>query len=142
MNSRVKVAVLLFTVIPELGACGYSWSQTTVAAGSIAGTVTDPLDAIVVRALVRITDVDTQQVILLVTNSSRSFKSGSLRPGKYELHVAFSRFEPVNTQLIDVFSNAEIKFENRSTVRAASKDDHRQCNLCPERDELRQGELS
>ena len=62
--------------------CGSMLAQSTVGTGSIVGTVTDPSGAVVAGARVTITNLGTAAAMSLTSNSSGSFNSGPLAPGK------------------------------------------------------------
>jgi len=68
----LTLLVLLFSAI--------SVAQTTLATGSITGTVTDPSGAVLSGAKVTITNVDTNQSIELKSNSAGVYTSGPLSP--------------------------------------------------------------
>jgi hypothetical protein len=67
-------------------------AQTTVATGSIVGTVSDPSRAVISGARITITNVATGHVIQLTSNSSGSFHSGALTPGNYKTVISASGF--------------------------------------------------
>jgi len=77
-----------------------SWAamqaQTTVATGSIQGSVTDPSGAVVVGAKVTITNKATGQVITVTTTSSGAYASGALTPGDYSVHVEGQGFKTLD----------------------------------------------
>ena len=58
-------------------------AQSTVATGTIQGTVTDPNGAVVPGATVTITNVATGQASKLTSSSSGTYASGALIPGEY-----------------------------------------------------------
>src|SRR5215470_2483567 len=74
-------------------------AQTTIATGSIQGTVTDPAGAVVVNAKVIITSLDTNQVRETTTSSSGNFSSGSLLPGEYRIRVQAAGFSDVESRV-------------------------------------------
>ncbi len=87
-------------------------SQTTVATGSIVGTVIDPTGATISNATVTVTNLATAQVLHLTTNTAGNFNSGALAPGEYETVISMSGFKSVrvhNTVLVG----------NTSTVNAS-----------------------
>jgi Carboxypeptidase regulatory-like domain len=73
--------------------------QTTVATGSIVGTVTDPQGAVVTGAKVVILNVGTGQAIQLTTNSAGAYNSGALVPGSYRVQVSSKGFKSTSTQI-------------------------------------------
>ena len=80
-----------------------SWAamqaQTTVATGSIQGSVTDPSGAVVVGAKVTITHKATGQVITVATTSSGAYASGALTPGDYSVHVEGQGFKTLDATI-------------------------------------------
>jgi Carboxypeptidase regulatory-like domain len=67
-------------------------AQTTVATGSIVGTVSDLSRAFISGANVMITNAATAQTIVVATNSSGAFDSGALIPGDYKATVSAKGF--------------------------------------------------
>ena len=97
----VALAMLLFLL--ELSPL--SIAQTTVGTGSIVGTVSDPSRAVIAGAKITITNVGTGQVIDLTTNSSGSFNSGALVPGKYKTLVSAKGFRSVEAEVVVFVGN-------------------------------------
>jgi hypothetical protein len=91
----LPLLLLLSLTIITAGA----WAQSTVASGSIQGTVTDPNGAVVPNASVTITNKDTGQSSKLTTTSSGAFASGALQPGNYQVRIEAKGFQ---TQLLNV----------------------------------------
>jgi hypothetical protein len=86
--------------------------QSNVGNGSIQGTVTDPVGAVVSGAKVTITDRSTGQVISTATNSAGSYNSGSLVPSKYMVRVeapGFKTTEVALTVLVNNTANGNVK---------------------------------
>jgi len=86
-------------------------AQTTVATGSIVGTVTDPSGAVVSGAKVTVTNIDTNEVISLTSNSSGAYNSGALSPGNYKVQILLKGFSTVS-------QNVVVQVGNTSTVNA------------------------
>jgi hypothetical protein len=74
-------------------------AQSTVATGSIQGTVTDPNGAVVPNAAVTITNKATGQVTKLTSSGSGTYASGALIPGEYSVRIEAKGFQ---TQLLTV----------------------------------------
>src|SRR6476469_4649267 len=97
-NARFWFAFILsisFTTFALLPA----GAQSTVATGSIQGTVTDPNGAVVPGAAITITNKATGQASKLTSSSSGSYASGALIPGEYEVRIEAKGFQ---TQLLTV----------------------------------------
>jgi hypothetical protein len=89
-------------------------AQTTVAQGSIQGTITDPSGAVVGGVRVTISNKATGQVIATTTNSSGIYSSGALLPGNYVLRVEAKGFKTVEVPItvqVAVTSSGNVKLE-------------------------------
>jgi len=117
----VRFSLLALTTVCALLLSSLAFAQTTVATGSIVGTVTDPSNAVVDGAKVTITNVDTNELISLTSNSAGAFNSGALTPGHYKVQVSAKGFstisEVVNVQVGNTASvNAKLQLGQESTV--------------------------
>ena len=74
-------------------------AQSTVATGTIQGTVTDPNGAVVPGATVTITNAATGQASKLTSSSSGTYASGALIPGEYRVRIEAKGFQ---TQVLTV----------------------------------------
>jgi hypothetical protein len=74
-------------------------AQSTVATGSIQGTVTDPNGAVVPNAAITIKNKATGQTTKLTSSSSGTYASGALIPGEYEVRIEAKGFQ---TQVLTV----------------------------------------
>ena len=74
-------------------------AQSTVATGSIQGTVTDPNGAVVPNAAVTITNKATGQTSKLTSSASGTYASGALIPGEYAVRIEAKGFQ---TQVLNV----------------------------------------
>lgn len=74
-------------------------AQSTVATGSIQGTVTDPNGAVVPNASITITNKGTGQASKLTSSGSGTYASGALIPGEYEVRIEAQGFQ---TQVLTV----------------------------------------
>jgi hypothetical protein len=87
-------------------------AQTTIATGSIQGTVSDPTGAVVKGAKVTIRNTGTGNVLALTATSSGTYTSGALLPGNYVVSAeseGFARVElPVVVQ-VGVTSSGNIR---------------------------------
>ncbi|MGA7219683.1 MAG: carboxypeptidase regulatory-like domain-containing protein [Candidatus Sulfotelmatobacter sp.] len=99
----IALSALLFSSV--------AFAQTTVATGSIVGTVTDPSGAVVSGAKVTVTNIGTNEVINLTSNSSGAFNSGALAPGNYKVQVTLKGFSTIS-------ENVVVQVGNTSTVNA------------------------
>ena len=99
------LAVLFAALVALLNAECSLFAQTTVGTGSIVGAVTDPSDAVINGAKIKITNTATGQVIELATNSSGSFNSGALIPGNYKVQISANGFGSVEVSRIVLLGN-------------------------------------
>jgi hypothetical protein len=116
-NSSLSGArfVLLTTVaLSMLVFCSSSFAQTTVAQGSIQGTVTDPTGAVVSGAKITISNKATGQVSKTTSTSAGTYNSGGLIPGDYVVRVEAAGFKttelPVVVQ-VAVTASGSLKLE-------------------------------
>src|ERR1700743_1309633 len=91
----VFILCICFTTFSVLPAA----AQSTVATGSIQGTVTDQNGAVVPNAAVTITSKATGQASKLTSGGSGSYASGALIPGEYEVRIEAKGFQ---TQVITI----------------------------------------
>jgi hypothetical protein len=96
--ASLSAAVALLVTHPLL-------CQTTVATGSIVGTVSDPSGAIVEGAVVTITNAATGQTIRLITNSAGAFNSGALIPGNYKTQISAKGFSSIEVSTTVLLGN-------------------------------------
>src|SRR5947209_12675680 len=87
------MAVLTFLLATPM------WGQSTIATGSIQGTVTDPNDAVVPNASVTITNSATGEAKKVTPSSSGTFASGALTSGAYEVRIEAQGFQTVLTKI-------------------------------------------
>jgi len=95
-------------------------AQTSIATGSIVGTITDATGAVVPGAKVTITG-STGQTIHLTTGATGSYSSGSLVPGTYSVRIEAKGFKTAQltlSVLVDNTANGSMKLElgQESTV--------------------------
>src|SRR6478609_8785779 len=91
-NQRFWLAFILcisFTTFSLLPA----GAQSTIATGSIQGTVTDPNGAVVPGAAITITNKATGQASKFTSSSSGTYASGALIPGEYEVRIEAKGFQ-------------------------------------------------
>ncbi|HEY6763242.1 MAG TPA: carboxypeptidase regulatory-like domain-containing protein [Candidatus Sulfotelmatobacter sp.] len=114
---RLLALFSLFAMLLSIPA----FAQTSVAQGSIQGSVTDPSGAVIGGAKVIISNKATGQVSTTTTSSSGAYNSGGLIPGDYVVRVEARGFKtsqlPVTVQ-VTVTASGNIKLEvgQESTV--------------------------
>src|ERR1700722_13074728 len=108
----VVLALITLSTLILSSVAGYA--QTTVAQGSIQGTVTDPTGAAVPGARVTIQHKSTGQTSTTATSSSGTYNSGGLIPGEYLVRVEAKGFKtsevPVTVQ-VTVTTSGNVKLE-------------------------------
>src|SRR5215470_12005209 len=80
-------------------------AQTTVATGSIVGSVIDPTGAAIVGAQIIIQNRATAQEFELSSNSTGTYSSGALMPGEYVVQVSAKTFRTVNLRVTVLVGN-------------------------------------
>ena len=113
-RSSARFLVLALVALSALLLSSVAFGQTTVATGSIQGSVTDPTGAVISGARVTITHKSTGQVITTSTNSAGAYTSGSLIPGDYVVRVEAKGFSTTETQLViqvGVTSTGNVKLQ-------------------------------
>ena len=109
-----RFMVLALITLSALLLSSSAFAQTTVAQGSIQGSVTDPTGAVVNGAKITIRNKGTGQVATTTSSSAGTYNSGGLIPGDYEVRVEAPGFKttvlPVVVQ-VTVTASANIKLE-------------------------------
>lgn len=98
-----------------------AFAQTTLATGSIVGTISDTSGAVVSGARITITSTTTARTITASTTSAGTYNSGPLVPGPYRVKVEAKGFKTAQltlTVLVDNAANGNAKLEvgEESTV--------------------------
>lgn len=88
----LSISFITFSMLPAV-------AQTTIATGSIQGTVTDPNGAVVPNASITVTNKATGQSNKFTSSSSGGFSTGALTPGEYEVRTEAKGFK---TQVLSV----------------------------------------
>jgi hypothetical protein len=91
--NRYFIVVLALAVLLVGFGARQAFAQSTVASGSIQGTITDPSGAIVPDAKITITNRDTGQTEKLKTSSTGLYSSAALNPGNYTVRVEAANFK-------------------------------------------------
>ena len=81
LSRRSWKALILFFVLAFCVGAQWAFSQASISAGNIVGTVTDESGAIVPGAKVTITNKGTGQQLTLIANSSGIYNSGPSNSG-------------------------------------------------------------
>ena len=69
--------------------------QSTIATGSIQGTILDSSGAVIPSAKVTIRNKDTDQTFQVATSSSGAYTSGAIVPGNYSVRAEAQGFKTV-----------------------------------------------
>ena len=96
--------ILLFAILVLITRATIS-AQTTVATGSIVGTVIDPSGAAIAGAKIIIRNRATAQEFELTSNSTGTYSSGALMPGEYAVQASAKTFRTVNLRVIVLVGN-------------------------------------
>jgi hypothetical protein len=116
-----RFAAFMFPLLIVLVFAGQAWSQTTIANGSIQGTITDPTGASIPNARISITNTDTGQKLEMKASANGTFSSGPLIPGNYIVRVEVSNFKtsqlPITVQVgVTSAANLQLEVGSASTV--------------------------
>lgn len=109
--ARVGFWLVLLAMLALLSSAAFA--QTTVATGSIVGTVTDATGAVVAGAKVTIVG-STGQTIKTTTGGQGGYSSGSLVPGAYTVRVEAKGFKTAQLPLdvrVSNSANGSVKLE-------------------------------
>ncbi|MFZ1139630.1 MAG: carboxypeptidase regulatory-like domain-containing protein [Candidatus Sulfotelmatobacter sp.] len=115
---RLGFSVMLLTTLALLSSV--MSAQTTIATGSIVGTVTDASGAVVAGAKVTVTG-STGQTIHIITNGTGAYSASPLIPGPYTVRVEAKGFKTAQlsvTVQVDNAANGSVKLDvgQESTV--------------------------
>lgn len=98
-NARVLVMLnpyrrcFLFIVLGVLGACQVGLLDAQLTRGFVSGTVSDPSDAVIVGAVVRIVNGSTNEEREAKTNQVGVYRFVALEPGSYTIEFSAPGFE-------------------------------------------------
>ena len=114
-----SVTLALLAVV-TFALSSFVFAQTTVATGSIVGTVTDSTGAVVGGARITITG-PTGQTIASTSSAQGGYSAGNLVPGVYKVRIEAKGFKTVQLPLdvrVDNTANGSVKLEigQESTV--------------------------
>ena len=117
----VQVSLLAIVTLLALLLSSAAFAQTTVAQGSIQGSVTDPTGAVVSGAKITISNRATGQVATTSSTTSGTYNSGGLIPGNYVVRVEAAGFKtselPVVVQVaVTASGNVILEVGQGSTV--------------------------
>jgi hypothetical protein len=97
-----RISLFIATVMLALIA-GVTFAQTT--SGDLVGTVRDPSGAVIPNATVTVTNEATGVAVSLKSGDSGEFRASNLLPGKYDLAVSSSGFQPYTLHGVTVELN-------------------------------------
>ena len=120
-RSGGRFALISLIALSALLLSSVAFAQTTVAQGSIQGSVTDPTGAVVSGAKITISNKGTGQVATTTSSSSGTYNSGGLIPGDYVVRVEAAGFKttqlPVVVQVaVTASGNVRLEVGQGSTV--------------------------
>src|SRR5579864_5940299 len=85
----------IVSLVCLLGSLSVPVLRAQTSAAQITGRISDPSDAVISNATVRITNVDTGITRNALTTETGYFVAPSLDPGRYEISVQVPGFKPV-----------------------------------------------
>src|ERR1700733_8377869 len=92
--------VSLFALLASLATSSRVAAQSTIATGSIQGTITDASGAVVPSAKITITNQDTGQALAVNTNASGAYNSGPVVPGNYTVRGEAKGFKTTEQRVV------------------------------------------
>src|SRR3984885_15215413 len=84
--------IQLFVLLTTIALASIAFAQTT--SGDLVGTIKDPSGAFISNATVTVTNEETGVAVSVKAGSSGEFRASNLLPGKYDLVVGSSGFQP------------------------------------------------
>lgn len=79
--------------------------------GTIVGSVTDPNDALVANAQIKVTNTKTGEVRTAETGNEGTYTVPNLEPGKYNVTADASGFQTISVEGVDVETNARLPLD-------------------------------
>jgi len=92
--------LLILVVLLALGLT--AWAQTEVSSADLKGTIFDPAKAVVPRATVTVTNVNTGIARSTVSDPLGEYRVPLLPPGEYEVRVQMTGFAPLRHRGITI----------------------------------------
>lgn len=96
-------------------------ARASIDRGAIQGTVTDPQKAVIPKAKVTVTNVDTNVQVSLLTNSQGFYLAQELVPGNYSVHVDSAGFAPMDVSGVAVTAGTTITIDAEMKVGASTQ---------------------
>jgi len=94
-------ALLLAIVwVAQAFTSGAAMGQSTIATGSIQGTILDSSGAVIPSAKVTVRNKDTGQSFQIATSSSGAYTSGAIVPGNYSVRAEAQGFKTVEQAVV------------------------------------------
>jgi len=112
--------ILILLVVICLGSALSAWAQGAASTGSIAGTVTDPQNAVVVGATVTLTDNATNTSRIASTNAAGRYVFVDVAPGLYSVTAVKEGFSTTKTENEEVKVGAALSLNLTLQVGGAS----------------------
>lgn len=122
-NRTVSAVATLFLLAISLIFLGYEApvASAQVLYGSIVGTVTDPTNAVVSKAVVTATNTSTGLSRQAATDGTGYYSIQNLLQGSYDLSVTSSGFKPLTQKGVNVLINTVTRIDVRLEVGAVTE---------------------
>ena len=98
-SPKILASAVLLTILVLVAA---PWVAAQSATGEVNGTITDPSNAVVVGATVRLLNQATGVAKQVTTNSTGYYIFIEVQPGQYSLHVEHSGFRTIEVPNLQV----------------------------------------
>ena len=103
--ARTPLFVLIFILTTGIAASAQSNK------GTIVGSVTDPNDALVVKAQIKVTNTRTGEVRTAETSDEGTYTVTNLDPGRYNVSADATGFQTVSIEAVEVETNARLPLD-------------------------------
>lgn len=107
---RIRFIYLAFLAAGCLAACATPL-LAQVGAGEITGILSDPNRASVPGATITVTNVDTNQLRIVVSNDEGVYTVPSLAPGEYRIQVELAGFKPIRREGVGVSTGEKSRID-------------------------------
>ncbi len=111
MTKNFSMKFFTMIVLSLILGFGQTFAQSTVT-GGINGTITDPQGGVIPNAAITVTNIGTNSVTTVTTNSDGGFRVTNLQPGTYRLETAVTGFSAAKAEnvVVEVGQSTSVDF--------------------------------